>query len=47
MTCGLAVWTVGHSNHDFDAFAGLIAGEEIEFLVDVRSYPYSRLLRSS
>jgi uncharacterized protein (DUF488 family) len=37
-----ALWTVGHSNHDFDAFAGLLAAQEIEFVVDVRSYPYSR-----
>jgi uncharacterized protein (DUF488 family) len=42
MTAGLAVWTVGHSNHDFGVFAGLIASEGIEYLVDVRSYPYSR-----
>lgn len=36
------VWTIGHSNHGFDAFAQLVAGERIEFLVDVRSFPYSR-----
>jgi uncharacterized protein (DUF488 family) len=36
------VWTLGHSNHGFDAFADLVAGEQIKFLVDVRSYPYSR-----
>ncbi len=42
MTAGLVVWTVGHSNHDFDVFAGLLAREQIEFLVDVRSHPYSR-----
>jgi uncharacterized protein (DUF488 family) len=42
MTAGLAVWTVGHSNHEFDAFACLLLQEEIEFLIDVRSYPYSR-----
>jgi uncharacterized protein (DUF488 family) len=42
MTSRLAVWTVGHSNHDFESFARLIASQDIEFLVDVRSYPYSR-----
>jgi uncharacterized protein (DUF488 family) len=38
----LTVWTVGHSNHDFDHFAGLLASESIEVVVDVRSYPYSK-----
>jgi uncharacterized protein (DUF488 family) len=41
--CSLPVfWTVGHSNHEFEEFAELIRGEQIEFLVDVRSFPYSR-----
>jgi uncharacterized protein (DUF488 family) len=38
----LAVWTIGHSNHALDAFAELLAAERIEFVADVRSYPYSR-----
>jgi uncharacterized protein (DUF488 family) len=38
----LAIWTVGHSNHRFDRFAQLLMGEQIEYLIDVRSYPYSR-----
>lgn len=42
MSSSFAVWTVGHSNHDADTFARLVLGERIEFLVDVRSYPYSR-----
>lgn len=42
MSSPLAIWTIGHSNHDLDRFAQLLAGERIEFLVDVRSYPYSR-----
>jgi uncharacterized protein (DUF488 family) len=42
MSSPLAIWTIGHSNHDLDRFAHLLAGERIEFLVDVRSYPYSR-----
>jgi uncharacterized protein (DUF488 family) len=37
-----AVWTIGHSNHGFDAFSHLVLGQQIEFLVDVRSFPYSR-----
>jgi uncharacterized protein (DUF488 family) len=36
------LWTVGHSNHEFDAFAGLVLAEQIAFLADVRSFPYSR-----
>jgi uncharacterized protein (DUF488 family) len=36
------VWTIGHSNHPLDRFVELVAGERIEFLVDVRSFPYSR-----
>ncbi|HEX9481705.1 MAG TPA: DUF488 domain-containing protein [Solirubrobacteraceae bacterium] len=38
-----AVWTIGHSNHDFDAFASLLSSERIAYVVDVRSYPYSRI----
>jgi uncharacterized protein (DUF488 family) len=38
----LAIWTVGHSNHELDHFAQLVLSEHIEFLVDVRSFPYSR-----
>ena len=36
------VWTVGHSNHEFEDFARLVQGHDIDYLVDVRSYPYSR-----
>jgi uncharacterized protein (DUF488 family) len=42
MSSRLAIWTVGHSNHELDDFAQLVLHEQIEFLVDVRSYPYSR-----
>lgn len=42
MPSSLVVWTVGHSNHEFEDFARLVASQQIEFLVDVRSYPYSR-----
>lgn len=36
------IWTVGHSNHRFEVFASLLASQGIEFVADVRSYPYSR-----
>ncbi len=36
------IWTVGHSNHAIEHFRGLLAASGIEFIVDVRSYPYSR-----
>lgn len=36
------IWTVGHSNHTFERFVGLLASEAIAVIVDVRSYPYSR-----
>ena len=36
------VFTVGHSNHDIDVFTGLVKDNGIEFLVDVRSSPYSK-----
>ncbi len=42
MSATRTIWTVGHSNHDLDRFERLIAAERIEFLIDVRSYPYSR-----
>jgi uncharacterized protein (DUF488 family) len=42
MPSPLAVWTVGHSNHELDEFARLVSGERIECLIDVRSFPYSR-----
>jgi uncharacterized protein (DUF488 family) len=42
MPAHLSIWTVGHSNHDIDHFAQLVSSEQVEFLADVRSYPYSR-----
>jgi uncharacterized protein (DUF488 family) len=35
-------WTVGHSNHDLETFVALVQRHQIAYLVDVRSYPYSR-----
>lgn len=37
------MWTIGHSNHTFERFNELLAGEGVECVVDVRSYPYSRI----
>lgn len=45
MSVPLVVWTVGHSNQELDEFAQLVVSEHIEFLVDVRSLPYSRFAR--
>jgi uncharacterized protein (DUF488 family) len=39
---GPGLFTVGHSNHPQDVFVGLLKRHEIQVLVDVRSYPYSR-----
>jgi uncharacterized protein (DUF488 family) len=36
------IWTIGHSNHDWQAFQALLAGERIETVIDTRSSPYSR-----
>jgi uncharacterized protein (DUF488 family) len=37
------IWTIGHSNHDLDGFLALLVPERIETVIDVRSYPYSRV----
>jgi uncharacterized protein (DUF488 family) len=42
MSGSLALWTIGHSNHDLEWFIDLLRGQRINFAVDVRSYPYSR-----
>jgi uncharacterized protein (DUF488 family) len=36
------VFTVGHSNHSAEKFAGLLRRHGIEAVVDTRSHPYSR-----
>jgi uncharacterized protein (DUF488 family) len=36
------VFTIGHSNHSVEKFAGLLTRYGIEVLVDTRSHPYSR-----
>ncbi len=41
-SAGRHVFTIGHSNHPFEAFLGLLTAPAIDLLVDVRSQPYSR-----
>jgi uncharacterized protein (DUF488 family) len=42
MTKDLVVWTVGHSTRSAEDFGHLLQSQEIETLVDVRSFPGSR-----
>lgn len=42
MVASAVLWTIGHSNHEFGSFVNLLRQENIEFVADVRSYPYSR-----
>ena len=37
-----ALFTIGHSRHDIEAFAALLTAHRITLLVDVRAAPYSR-----
>jgi uncharacterized protein (DUF488 family) len=37
------VWSVGHSNHSSERLLELLGGQRIAYVVDVRSYPYSRI----
>ena len=36
------VYSIGHSNHDIDKFCDLLIHNEIKYIVDVRSTPFSR-----
>lgn len=36
------VLTIGHSNHPFETFVGLLKQHQVETVVDVRTSPYSR-----
>jgi uncharacterized protein (DUF488 family) len=36
------VYTIGHSAHAWEAFAGLLKANNIDVVVDIRSAPYSR-----
>ncbi len=37
-----SIYTIGHSNHDIQAFLSLLINSDITALADVRSNPYSR-----
>ncbi|HIJ79160.1 MAG: DUF488 domain-containing protein [Desulfobulbaceae bacterium] len=36
------VYTIGHSNHSVTAFCDLLAGHDLQIVVDVRSSPFSK-----
>lgn len=38
-----ALFTIGHSNHSLDRFIKLLLDKRVQVLVDVRSYPYSKI----
>lgn len=40
----LRFWTIGHSSHAWEHFAGLLEQHTIDVLVDTRSTPYSRFV---
>lgn len=42
MAAARTIWTVGHSNHELDAFLRVVEPERLTHILDVRSYPYSR-----
>jgi uncharacterized protein (DUF488 family) len=42
MPCAHTVWTIGHSTHPFERLVELLREQRIEFVIDVRSFPYSR-----
>lgn len=42
MVTSPVLWTIGHSNHEFGSFVDLLRQECVEYIADVRSYPYSR-----
>jgi uncharacterized protein (DUF488 family) len=37
------VWTIGHSNHPSERLIAMLADAQIAYVIDVRSYPYSRI----
>ena len=39
----LTIWTVGHSTRSLDEFIRVLASQQIETLIDVRTFPGSRL----
>ena len=41
--CKISVWTIGHSNRSIETFLELLAEHKIQILVDVRSFPTSKI----
>ena len=39
----LAIWTIGHSNRSKEVFLELLQGYDVQVLVDVRSFPTSKI----
>lgn len=39
----ITIWTIGHSNRSIETFLELLKEHEIEVLVDVRSFPTSKI----
>ena len=37
------LWTIGHSNRSMENFLGLLAEHKIEVLIDIRSFPTSKI----
>jgi uncharacterized protein (DUF488 family) len=38
-----SVWTIGHSNHPSERLLQMLVDARIAYVIDVRSYPYSRI----
>jgi len=36
------VYSIGHSNHNIESFCDLLLQSKIQYLIDVRSVPFSR-----
>jgi len=43
MSGNLQVWTIGYGNRSLDKFLELLREHEIQVLVDVRSFPTSKI----
>ncbi len=40
------LYTIGHSRHEFEYFVNLLKKFEINYLLDVRSIPYSKYAKT-
>jgi uncharacterized protein (DUF488 family) len=40
----MELFSIGHSNHEIDAFISLLRKHGVTAVADVRSHPYSRFL---